>query len=126
MQTDTKKELTQSDLAQFTGTECYYAHWLRSQNGESYKYTEGVQYLAEKAGAYWLLDAIFSYRRKESFQIWELLVATGASHKSATLTMKEDTGQPILVTQKIEFTDFPLTDVKLWLIDGVLILPSEY
>ncbi len=128
METDTKKELTHDDLAQFTGTECYYAHWMKSPQGESYKYTDGVHYLAENAGggAYWLLDAIFSYRRKEPFQIWELQVATGKSHRSATLTMKEDTDRPIKVTQKIEYTDFPLTDVKLWLINGILILPSEY
>ena len=109
--------MMQTDLTGFTGTENYYQHWLKRG-----VYTDGVKYLAEKAGAYWLLDAIFSYHRSEPFQIWTLKV--NDSH--ATLEMREDTGAPIKVRQEIEFTDFPLKEVKLYLIDGVLLLPSEY
>lgn len=106
------------ELDMFTGTENYYKHWAGFG-----VYTDGVLYLAEKANAYWLLDAIFSYRRKESFQLWELKVN---KDKSCILTMKEDSDSPILVKQEIEWTDFPLDYIKLYLIDGVLLLPSEY
>jgi len=109
--------LKQSSLSQFIGTEHYYKHWLGKV------YTDGVKYMAEEGQAYWLLDAIFSYMRTESFQIWELK-KTGTT--SAVLTMKEDTNEPILVKQDIPLTDFPLDFIALWLIDGVLILPSEY
>ena len=106
------------ELNQFRGTEHYYQHWTKIL-----VFTDGIHYLAEKAGAYWLIDAIASYRRKEPFQVWMLKVK---EDKSAVLTMQEDTGQPVKVRQVIPFTDFPLDEIKLWLIDGVLILPSEY
>ncbi len=41
-------------LAQFTGSQEFYRHALSG----GCNYTEGVQYLAEAGGAYWLLDAI--------------------------------------------------------------------
>jgi hypothetical protein len=111
----TKEELL-NNLNGFTGTEHYYKHFTSS------KYTDGVRYLAINANCYWLLDAIFSYKRKEPFQVWKLAV----KDSKATLTMQEDTNQPILVRQDIDFTDFLLDNIELWLIDGVLILPSEY
>ncbi len=120
------RELTKGMGHFYNGTECYYAHWVKSPYGESYKYTDGVQYVAEKGGAHWLLDAIFSYRRKEPFQVWRLEVTEKDEKRSATLTMKEDSGRKPKVTQQIMFTDFPLDSVEMWLIDGVLILHSEY
>ena len=109
------------NLEAFTGTENYYRHWT----GEIV-YTDGVRYLAEKAGAHWLIDAIASWQHRVKdcyFQIWELRVNDDGS---AVLTMKEDTDEPEKVRQKIPFTDFPLEYIKLYCIDGVLLLPSEY
>jgi len=108
--------MTHLELDQFTGTENYWRHWL------GLKFTDGVKYLADKAGAHWLLDAIFSYHRPEPFQVWTLKV----KDSQAVLTMQEDTGQPEKVKQEIEFTDFPLESIKFYLIDKVLLLPSEY
>jgi hypothetical protein len=79
--------------------------------------------MAERGKAYWLIDAIASYRRKEPFQVWSLEVA---EDKTAVLQMKEDSDKPSLVRQEIPFTDFPLRKIEFFLIDGVLILPSEY
>ncbi|MCK1641666.1 hypothetical protein IVA95_30015 [Bradyrhizobium sp. 157] len=47
-------KLTPADLAHFTGTAEWYRHGLNRRM----LYTDGVQYLAEKGGAYWLLDKI--------------------------------------------------------------------
>ena len=106
-------------LAQCIGTEHYWKNNLLC-----FQYTDGVKFLHEACEAYWLLIAISSYHRKEPFQVWELKVS---KDKSATLTMKEDSGEPLLVEQKIPFTDFPLEEgITLYLIDGVLLLPSEY
>ena len=113
-----KPKITRLDLNQFTGSEHYYEHWTNFLC-----YTDGVQYLAERAGSYWLIDAIASYKRKEPFQVWRLKVK---EDKSAVLTMQEDSGQPVKVRQDIPFTDFPLSEITLCLIDGILILPSEY
>ena len=110
--------ISESDLNQFTGTENYYRHWTGGG-----VFTDGVQYLAEQAGAYWLIDAVFSYRRREPFQVWTL---RKNDDNSAVLTMQEDSGEPVKVRQTIPFTDFPLDRIKLYLIDSVLLLPSEY
>ncbi len=112
-----------SELASFTGTEQYFRHWMR------FVYTDGVKYLAERCGCYWLLDAIGSYQHKPKiktapFQIWTLNVNN--EEKSAVLEMKEDSGQPVLVRQEIKYTDFPLSEIKLYYIEGVLLLTSEY
>lgn len=121
MTTETKKKMTGEELKaalrQFTGTEHYY----RTLFG---RHTDGVQFLACEAGAFWLVDAIFSHRRREPFQVWRL--AVDLEQKTCVLTMQEDTGQPELVRQEIPYTDFPMAEIELWLIDGVLILPSEY
>ena len=107
------------ELLMFTGTENYYKHPY------GIYYTDGVRYLAEKARSYWLIDAIASWQREVgscSFQIWELRVKDGRG----LLTMKEDTNEPVKVSQVIHYTDFPLQYIKLYLVDRVLMLPSEY
>ena len=113
--------LKESDLNQFTGTLKYYTHWTRIQ------YTDGIKFLAEQGEAYWLIDAITSYQTKKirriPFQVWEL---KKTEKTKAILTMKEDTNQPELIKQEIPYTDFPLNEIKLYLIDGILLLPSEY
>lgn len=119
--THTAKEqpITLHELRQFTGTEHYYKHWT-----QSLVYTDGVKYLAEKAGAYWLIDLIASYRRKEPFQVWRLEYKEEKNQWLAT--MQTDSHGTVLVKQWIEYSDFPFKDFKLWLIDGVLMLPDEY
>jgi len=112
------------NLMMFCGSEKFYRHPLTRQ----YIYTEGVKFLADNAGAYWLIDAIVSYRRKEEFQVWVLKV----KNESAVLTMQEDTslGWPALVTQEIPYTDFPLSEMKLYCQNNgqgfTIFLPSEY
>jgi len=110
------KENLQTGLAHCIGTEGYTKHWL------GLMYTDGIKYLVENADCYWLIDAIASYRKKQPFQLWELKVKDG----KAVLTMKEDTNTPVLVKQEIPYTDFPLDEIKLYLIDGILLLTSEY
>ena len=105
-------------LAQCTGTEQYWKNPLLH-----FQYTYGVKFLWESADCYWLLIAISSYRRSEPFQIWNL---KKNPDDTAILSMQEDSDRPILVEQKIRYTNFPLEEIKLWLIDGILLLPSEY
>ena len=112
----------QSFLSHFIGTECYYRHWLKV-----IVYTDGIKAMAEKAGAHWLIDAIASYqkasfREKYPFQVWRLTV----EGSKAVLVMQEDQGEPIIVRQEIEYTDFPEGEWKFYLIDEVLMLPGEY
>lgn len=106
-----------SKMSQFCGSENYYKHWL-----PPYLYTDGIRYLEEICKASWLIDAVFSYARKEAFQVWELKV----ENSSAVLTMKEDTNEPYLVRQEIPYTDFPLNYIKMWCVGNILMLTSEY
>ena len=113
-------EKIENELKQFTGTECYF------RNFTGLKYTEGIQYLAEKAGAYWLIDLIASYQYKLKevlFQVWTLKVN---DDKTAVVTCKEDTNEPVIIEQKLEYTDFPLKTFECYCIEGVLLLKSEY
>lgn len=126
------KKLTHAELARFTGDDVRY----RSIN-RYVVYTPGVKHLAERAGAYWLIDAVASYfvsgrmryadPRLETLQFWRLEVH---ADRSATLTARADSGEPPWVSQRIEFTDFPLASVDLWMgFDGLrwtLYLPSEH
>ena len=106
-----------------TGTESYHRY---SPIPGFPVITDGVFMLAEAAGCYWLLDVIGSYQsnRKldQSFQIWKLIVDT--VNKSAVVQGYNDT--TLVVTQEIPYTDFPLEELKLYLMDGVILLPSEY
>ena len=114
--------LKKEDLEQFTCTEQYHILDCMRQ----LKCTDGVAHLAKEGNAFWLIDAIVSHCRKEPVQFWHLEVTEKKKGgKSALLTMREDSDQPILVSQKIGYTDFPFS-VDIWVFDGVAILPSEY
>jgi len=108
-----------SDINHFTGTENLYKHWL------GIIYTDGVKYVAEEAGAYWLIDAIASYyssTKQHEFQVWTLTKKqNGEWNLRAT-----DGNDNIIVNQEIEFSDFPIDKIVFYLCDNTLMLTSEY
>ena len=111
-------------LPRFSGTE----HWYRHSLNRRMTFTDGVKYLADAAGAYWLVDEIALRQikpavRAQEFQVWKL--AKNKSGNGATLTM-EDGNKHVCHTARIPFTDFPLPEVTLWFADNVILLPSEY
>jgi hypothetical protein len=122
--------ITELELNQFCGSGTWYRHWTGKLI-----YTEGMQYLAENAQAYWLIDAIASYQGEkvltqdpllQEFQVWTLTVN---EDRTARLVCVADSGQEAAVTQDIELTDFPLSEIKLYVCLGeqlCLMLPSEY
>ena len=120
--TDLNREHLLRDLGHFTGDLERYRHWT----GRTI-YTPGVQYLAQKANAYWLIDLVVSWQLQRKiaatpFQVWKLTVRPD---RTATASAT-DRGKRELATQAISITDFPLEEVSLWLVDGTLMLPSEY
>jgi hypothetical protein len=131
-----KQTLTHRDLSHFTGDLARFRHWCNRH----VIYTPGVRYLAERGGAYWLLDAIASYfgtsrmaraveadPRLAGLQFWRLVVHADGT---ALLTARADSDDKPFITQEIPFTDFPLEYVDVWAaFDGVhwtLYLPSEH
>ena len=113
-----KAEVMNEILAYSTGTEAYHKINMFSP----VVVTDGIMAMCQNLGAFWLVDAILSYRRAERFQIWSLNVGD----RSAVLEMREDAPEPVKVQQVIEWTDFPQGNWKFWLVDGVLMLPTEY
>ncbi|REJ65650.1 MAG: hypothetical protein DWQ31_17065 [Planctomycetota bacterium] len=121
----TKRTLSETDLAMFTGGDEVYRHSL-----SGLLYTQGIQYMAEHVGAYWLIDAIASYQRDRritgnrelmEFQLWELTV----SGSEAVLTCKADSDRDPAITQEIPFTDFPLSQMTIYVENNTICLPSE-
>jgi len=134
--TDTLKA---EDLGRFTGGT---AQWHRySALYRQLLLTDGAKHVAEAGGAYWLMDAIASHiftNRKvfgpavNPFQSWMLQVINGKAKLIAKDGGKRGAQPQTLVTQKIDYTDFPLPEIVLWAVwDGgmnayVLMLPCEY
>ena len=126
------EEIT-ATLAHFSGSKTRYRHWMKIL------YTDGVKYLADAAGAHWLIDAIASHYvtkrklRAEDFLIVRLEVNRKPGAKfMARLTFHTDwdadnpAEYPSICTQRIPFTDLPLNEFKFYLIGETLMLPSEY
>lgn len=117
------KETLLSDLVQFTGTESYYCDSLF----KGIKYTDGVKYLRDN-GANWLVvDTLAHIKTNKSLRgnLDFLSIKFCAKDNAGVLTIGDGNGND-LVKQEIEYTDFPDGEVKLFYIDGVLLLASEY
>jgi len=112
--------LAENELRQFSGTE----HWYRHLSG--YLYTDGVLYVAQEGGAFWLFDKIlFTTRAKKNLQefgVWKLEV----NEDESAILVCEDGNYNELYQEKIDWTNFPLKRIELWFENGVLILPSEH
>lgn len=122
LKADVELTLTKA-LKTFTGTENYYHHSLGLA---SIKYTDGVKFLADTAGSYWLLDEVLlgQIRPKikfEPFQTWKLEVK-----KNSGTIIVTDGNNKKLFQRKIKFTDFPLDSIELFYTDNVLMLTGEY
>jgi len=109
------------ELAQCSGTNEYHT------NGLTAVYTDGIKTMADLCNAYWFIDLVFSYQygdfADESFQLWTL---EKQPDESWLATMKTDSNRPPMVTQRIEYSDFPLNKFECYLIDGIMLLKSEY
>ncbi len=91
-------------------------------------YTDGIKFLAETAQAYWLIDVIHSYQSKadrlcDGFQIWNIRVN---EDRTAVIECRSDSDQDPVITQRLEYTDFPLKELKLYVAANTIMLPSEY
>jgi hypothetical protein len=116
--------LTEADLRQFTGSECWHRHGLV----RNILFTDGAKYLADEAGAYWLLDEIALAQKfharvaAAAFQLWTLTVKPD---QTATLACEDGNGKPVFA-KGIAYTDFPLPEITLYYTDRTILLPSEY
>lgn len=112
-----------AELAQFTGTERYYRLYSKCL------LTDGTKYLADTAGAYWLMDAAYSYLVELGTTDRYVLVRLVVSGSKAVLTLEDGNGN-VRASQTIPYTDFPLSEQIIYACwdseHWVLMLPSEY
>jgi hypothetical protein len=114
--------ITQSDLDQFTGTECYHKYIFGTL------LTDGVHFLCTQAKCFWLADLIGSWQPEiknryglQRFQVWTL-----TRKETWWIARCEDGNGKYLCSQEIPYSDFPLEKAEVWLVDNVMLLPSEY
>ena len=119
------REEIENRLAQCTCSEQVYRHWSRQ-----FKYSDGVKTMADLCGAHWLLDIVGSYQPKcqkdamlREMQVWVLKV--DLEKHTAVVECYRDRDD-LAFSQVIEYTDFKLPEMKLWMEGDVLILPSEH
>jgi len=116
--------LSVAELSQFTGSEQWHRHGLVRE----VLFTDGAKYLADRGGAYWLLDEIALAQRHgkrvaaEEFQLWKLTVDRD---RTAALTCDDGNGN-IVLSKQISLTDFPMPEIALYFTNNTILLPSEY
>jgi hypothetical protein len=113
-----------SSLSHFSGTSRYIRDPFTGL-----MHTDGIEHLAERAEAHWLVSdigAVFRHQqnvKEMPFQLWTLAVD---EMNTAVLTCQEDCDMPVIYERNYEYTDFPVGTWKMYLINGVLMVPSEY
>jgi hypothetical protein len=112
-------------MRQFTGTERYWKHLYPSHS--PLLLSDGCRYVRDELECHWLFDNILIYQNDTrlkgvNFQTWEL--HQSRKDLSWLLTCKDSNLKP-LISQVIEFSDFKLDYIKLYVISGVALLPSE-
>jgi len=111
------------------GTEHYYQTPLF----RGFVYTDGVKHMAEKFGAYWLIDAVASHipaiKRADRDETFYVVTCILDGNGGCTLTARRDSDQPSVIEQKIDYTDLT-ENVKMYLaFEGprsILLMPTEY
>jgi hypothetical protein len=117
------KQFDSSQLPLFTGTERYY------RLTPKHLLTDGTKYLADIAGAYWLMDAAISHLHEIGTGDWFVLIRLVVEDMKATMIYEDGNGHEH-ARQEITYTDFPMSHISMYAcFDGehwVLMLPSEY
>ena len=117
------KDFDLSQLSLFTGTEHYY------RINRKCLLTDGTKYIAEGAGAFWLMDTAASYLIELGTDDWFVQIVLVVTGSKAVLTLEDGNGY-VRARQEIPYTDFPIPQQTLYACwDGehwVIMLPSEY
>jgi uncharacterized membrane protein len=90
-------------------------------------YTAGIKFMADEAGAHWLVNEIAVAQRlqhmtDEQFQVWKLDVFR---NNQALLTCYNEKASTIY-RKRIDYTDFPFDEVSIFCVRAIIMLPREY
>lgn len=109
------------ELSLFTGTEFWHRHPLNRE----LVLTDGAKFFMDRAEAWWFSDIVATelapMQRKEPF----MLIVLHSFDNKALLFADDGDGKKIW-QRDIDYTDCPPGVWKFYLIDNVLLLPSEY
>ncbi|MBP0904265.1 DUF6876 family protein [Mariniflexile gromovii] len=118
----------QESLQQFCGSTRFFQLPLIQT-----RFTDGVHYLAEKAGCFWLVtDASViakSLMDKSYFVTIDFKRLSKAEQEEQgceAIITYGDGNDTILETHRYNVTDFPLDALRLFFVNNTLMLPSEY
>lgn len=127
-------ETLRHNLRMFTGTERWYRHNIARRM----LYTDGVQYFAEKAGAYWLLDIIATEIvpkqnvKRDNYFLSITVTVDSESKAVIKATTEDEEGKEVVAhTRNVPFTTLFEGEWKFYSIvqdeeNVVVLLPSEY
>ena len=122
-----------SEVSQFTGTEAYHRWTPLSKS----VLTDGAKYVAEQLQAYWLFDEIdlqIKHGKMPKLDMYFTTFIVSLEFSIGKLSIEDGNGK-VLKTKSIDYTDFPLPEIKIWSASTateqsgqffVHMLPSEY
>ena len=116
-----------SELNNFYGSMAYYKANIFS----NIVITEGVRYFCDICECYWLLDEAIIYALRELSKKYSfLIVEFKVTNKRGTtyIEVKEDSNTELLFKRRTKdlLNKIPIGEYKFYLIDNVMLLPSEY
>ena len=116
-------EEIERNLCQFIGTE----EWHKFSPLSKLLLTDGAKYLADVCGAFWFMDIIASIQKNPNVAKQDMQVCKLVKNKTGNGAMfiAEDGNDNVLYKQEIPFTDCPLAEMVVWVMNGVILLPSE-
>ena len=126
MTTETKLtyEELQNELEGFYGTEGYYRLGLTPIVA-----TDGVKYFAETCSCFWLIDDITINLFKKHQELGSLFIDIEVNKRHTVhITVRQDEGMPVIYDKKIKDICgiIPVGSYSIWLMNNVLLLPTEY
>jgi len=118
----------EQNLQQYSGSERFYSiPLIRS------RYTEGIKYLAEVANCYWLItdaSVIAKSLMDKSYFITIDFERLSKEEQDAfgceAKIVYSDGNDNLFEVHRYNVTDFPLQQLRLFFVDGCLMLPGEY
>ena len=113
-----QEDLELTELNQYYGTLRYYKGWL------NVNLTDGVKYVSDNGYGWLITDCISVIKTKLKDQ--EFLVVKLVIEDSKAVMTIDDGNKNILYTQKYDYTDGKIKELKMYYRDNVLMLTGEY
>ena len=89
--------------------------------------SEGIKYIRDSLDGFCLIDTILclQYDRVIGKIFFQKLIFKQQPHDLSWILQCYD-NEKLIVSKKIEFSNFPLPKIEIWLINKNLLLPNEF